>query len=243
MAFRIRTISYDANDRISRILVADGFDSVAHDITYNLSNEMISIKVDSSSMVGHNAFEWSFENMVWQNGNVESLDVVGDINFQGLLDTIEFVLTYDSMPNLGRLLPIEETSSLIEQISTNNFKSMVSVKGGVIGPAGTIALERVYTYYISGEVSSKLEKWTSFNHFELATGYRFSCSGIGLKESALATMSVYPNPTKDRVKIRAYEDIQSIGVWSLNGQLLLGEVGSGSSHVLSLKECICFTSC
>lgn len=238
--FRTTTLSYDSNDRISRIHVLEdngfGPNTIAHDISYNSSNEIISMKVDPSSVSGTtDSFDWNFENMVWQNGNVQSLDLVGDLLGIGLMDTIEFSVTYDSQLNIRRLLPIEEVGSLIEQISSNNIETLITVNDEILGPAGILAFDRVYTYFSTGEVSSIHEKEGLFNEEEYKLGFRFQCSGIGLEESTLSNLSIYPNPAKDVVYIQSEQNIKSIRLLNLNGQLLASENGSGSNHSLSLR--------
>lgn len=237
--FKVTTLSYDSNDNVIRvhILEDNGFgpNTVAHDITYNASNEISSIIVDPSSIVGTtDAFNWNFENIVWLNGNIQSLDLVGDITGAGM-DTIEFAVNYDNMLNIRRLLPIDDVGGLIEQISANNIETLVTLNDEILGPAGTNALDRSYTYFTSGEVSSMEEKVALFNDNGFKVGFRFDCSGIGLEEKNNLNLSVYPNPAKDAVFIKSSLEIISLKLYSLNGQLLLNQVNYDASNGLSLQ--------
>lgn len=238
--FRVSTLTYDSNDRISRVHVMEdygfGVSTLAHDIIYNASNEIISMKVDPSSITGSpDVFDLNFENMVWLNGNVKSLSLIGDLIGLGT-DTLEFTVEYDTKLNLGRLLPIEEVGGLIEQISGNNITKLITVNDEVVGPAGTLGLDRVYTYDGNDEVSSIQENLALFNEEERTTGYKFQCSGIGIEENEFSSVSIFPQPAKEELHIKTTETINSISLYSLTGQLVLKtELKSVTDYSLSLN--------
>lgn len=237
--FRVSTLTYDSNNRINRVHVMEdygfGVSTLAHDILYNASNEIISMKVDPTSITGSpDVFDLNFENMVWLNGNVKSLSLVGDIVGLGT-DTLEFTVEYDSKLNLGRLLPIEDAGSLIEQFSKNNITKLITVNDEVVGPAGTLALDRIYTYDGNGEVSSIQENLGLFNDDEKTTGYKFQCSGIGIEENDFSSLSIFPQPAKEVLHIQTTEGINSISLYTLTGQMVLKkELKSVSDYSLSL---------
>lgn len=224
--FRTTTLTYDANDRLIRvhILEDNGFgpNTVAHDILYNGSNEITDMKLDPSSVVGTtDAFDMSFENMQWQNGNVMSVDLIGDLMGLGTNDTIEFRMEYDSKLNVTRHLPIEEVGILIEQISSNNMEKLITVNDEIFGAAGSLAFDRTFTYYPNDEVSSRTENMALFTDEEYTVGFAFDCSGISLKENEFNTLSIYPLPAKNVLNIESDDLIKGIKLYGLNGQLIL----------------------
>lgn len=236
--FRTSTITYDSNNRISRvhILEDDGFgtSTIAHNVLYNASNEITSIIIDSTALTGTpDAFDLSFINMVWQNGNLISIDLVGDIIGTGV-DTIEFTVECDTMPNVRRLLPIEEVGSLIEQISANNIKKLITVNDESFGLAGTLALDRVYTYHSHGEVSSVFEKVALFNEEETTTGYNFKCSGIGLEEKSFTNLSIYPLPATDEIRLQTNETMNIVRLYTMSGQLIMEKEINSKDETLSI---------
>lgn len=238
--FRTTTLSYNANDQVSRIHVLedDGFgaNTIAHDLSYNASGEIISIKVDPSSIMGTpDVFDLNFENMVWQSGNLKTLDLIGDLIGLGI-DTVEFTVEYDTMPNIGRFLPIEEVGSLIEQISGNNIRKLITLNDEVFGSAGTLALDRIYTYTSFGEVATVSEKTALFSEDEFTTAYAYQCSGIGLNESKVSTLDIYPLPAFEQLTIHSDEIINTISVYNMSGQLILKQDVRNTEHVLFIDQ-------
>lgn len=238
--FRTSTVSYDANDRVSRIHVLedDGINTstIAHDVSYNASNEITSIKVDSTSITGiPEVFSWNFENMVWQNGNIKSVDLIGNITGSGI-DTIELTIENDTMLNVRRHLPIEDVGSIIEQISANNIQKLVTVNDESFGLAGTLALDQVYTYHSNGEVRSIKENVALFNEEEKTTGYAFQCSGIGLVEKSFKNIRLYPIPANNEIHLESDEVMKSIRLYSVKGKLLLEEEIMKKRHDLLIES-------
>lgn len=59
---------------------------------------------------------------------------------------------------------------------------------------------------------------------------------VNLKEnSSQNSISIYPNPTKSSLKIKSDNVIQKIEILSITGQILLNEVGKGSTYQLNLE--------
>ncbi len=238
--FRTTTLSYDMNDRVNRIHVWEdngfGPSTIAHDILYNGSNQIQHLRVDTASITGTpEAFDLSFENIVWQNGNIINVDLIGDLIGLGTDDTIEFRVEYDNMKNIERFLPFEDAGSFIEQISSNNITKLITVNDEIVGTTGTLALDRNYTYDSNGEVSTRTENIALFTDNPSTTGFLFQCSGVGLEENEFSSFSIYPLPAKEEITIEADEMIFEIKLLSLNGQLVFKEQFATETATLSLS--------
>lgn len=231
--FNTTTISYDTNDRVSRVHTHedDGFSTstIAHDVTYNSSGEMTDIIVDQSSVTGNPSdFPFNFENISWQGDNVVSLELVGDITGNGQ-DTIELNIVHDTMINVLKGLPIREVGDLVETAGKNNLLQLVTINNEVFGPAGTLALDRSYTYDSKDRVLTRTNHAAIFNDEFSTTAFERQCSGIGIEEANNLKLNIYPNPVKGMLRVESNFPLKSLKIISLNGQELLNKSVTSNS--------------
>ena len=234
------TLTYDASDRVTRVHIHqdDGQNTatIAHDISYNSSGEITDIIVDPISVTGNpDGFPFNFENLVWQGGGVASLSLVGDIMGTGV-DTIELTVAFDTMNNVRHNLPIEEVGDLIESVSSHNILSLTTVNDEAFGPAGTLALDRTYTYNSNNDVITREDRAAVFNSEEQTIAYGYQCSGIGLAERAEGKLKIYPNPASDFIHINAEDKIGHVTIYTLNGAKMLEAEGEGNNLKLSIQN-------
>ncbi len=175
--------------------------AMAHDITYS-GNDIQSIVLDNASLMGNpDGFRGSFKNMVWQNGNVQSLRLVV------LTDSAELSITYDSKVNvLPTGIIAEGAPDIFLTRTTNNMllATITSLSGSTLAgqPAavGDTILGRSYTYNSSDLVETSIMLPSVFDSKTSTSLHFYDCpSGIGFNNPK--EIVVYPNPANDIITI------------------------------------------
>lgn len=233
------TLTYDGSNRLIRVHVAgdngNGPWTMAHDIAYNGSGEMESMKMDALSISGDpEGFTANFDNMVWTNGNVTSVDLIIDMGMG--VDTIELGVSYDSGNNLSQMQPIYEVGDLIEQVNQNNITQIVTLETEVFGAPGQIALHNTYSYDGNNNVIVRNELPGLFNGNQSTYGYKYTCSGVGIDEFRALEAKIYPTPTSDVVNIQTDESIESVQLFDLNGRLVMTDTPLSSKAQLEVSS-------
>jgi len=214
-------LTYDTGNRVIR--VANSGDNggpwaMAHDITYNGAGQVEAITYDLSAIVGSpEGFPASFTNLTYSGGNLTGAWIVGDLGAG--FDTLELAATSDTKNNLQRLMYISEGPDLLEISNTNNMVQVTFINNEVLGPAGTIAIDRVFTYTLMDEVATMEELPGVFESEGQTEGFRYSCT-TGLTEINSVDVSLFPNPTSASTLISCDESILQIQLYDVNGRLV-----------------------
>jgi len=172
--------------------------AISHDVTYSGGN-ISSIMVDPSSVVGTpEGFPGSFTNMVWQNGNVTSLDLIFGT------DTLKLTASYDNKNNVqAKLLNTEGAPGLFESENANNILEVTVVSGTFNGnpvAPGTKAVERQYTY-TNGDVETVREVPSFFEPNDRTTKYFYDCTSGIMPVKEAVNIRIFPTPAADFVNI------------------------------------------
>lgn len=236
-------ISYNGNGQISRVEIegdnGNGPWTMAHDMTYS-GGELAAIKLDPFSISGTpEGFVANFENMVWANGNLVNVDLIGDLGFG--MDTLELTATYDTKNSLEAQLYVDEAPDLIGFLSQNNIVSITLDNDEVVGNAGTVAMENNYTYNANDDVTIVEELPGLFEENTSTTLYTWDCAlpGVGIDEISTIETNVYPNPFNQSITISSEDtSIENglVSIYDIHGRLIetINNVGQGS--ILNLEH-------
>ncbi len=182
----------------------------------------------------------------------DSLNPINNVN--GLAYTMAFDKTYIEQDSVYIKYP---TSFLNTNNQNLNFRKR-NFNNGVIYTATThtnnlnvSGYGKVATFYF--KVKSSLTIDTAFN-MNILQANQSSANGVitpltvgsasllaigatvNMKENSKATnISIYPNPTKNTLRINSSKDILKIEVLSITGQILLNETGKGNSQQINLE--------
>lgn len=237
------TFSYNGSGQISRIAKwgdnGNGPWTMAHDLTYS-SGELQSVKLDPFSITGQpEGFMANFENMVWTNGNVTYVELIGDLG--GGMDTLELNVSFDNKNNLEAQLYIREAPDMIMHLSQNNVETIVFQNDEAMGNAGTVALQYSYTYNSNNDVVTRAELPGLFES-ELSTNqYNWDCAlpGAGVEELENNSFNIYPNPFSNSFTVKN-DDFEirnaSAKVMDLNGRVIRTFINVESGTILDLGD-------
>lgn len=195
--------------------------AMTHDFYYNGSNQLTDVILDQGSVVGTpEGLAASFRNMVWAGNNPTYVELAGDLGAG--LDTLELSVTYDTKNNLQRLMPLTEAGNAIDHFAANNISQVVFINDEVMGSAGTIALNNLYTYTVDNEVETHHQLPGVFEDRDRTTQYYYeNClTGINnVKEEK--TLKVFPNPSSNTITVQSKEKISSIKLFNQVGQEII----------------------
>lgn len=215
-----------------------GLWSTSHDISYNGSGQITNIILDPSSVSGSpGVFPASFSSMAWQNGNVTSVTLtVGS-------DNLQLAVTYDSKNNLqSKLLGTDGASSFFESLNANNIVRVVtSAAGTFMGnpvPAGTVILDRAYTYTASNDVDVMTEYPGFFNSGgdTTRTKYMYECSSGIFTTPQVSNLVIYPNPAADVIGIENGHFSGTIKIFDISGKEVCRTEITGQLSALTVSD-------
>lgn len=224
------TFTYNSSNQMSRIASSgnrgDGDWAMAHDISYNASGQILEMVLDNSAIVGDpEGFRASFKDIVWSNGNISTVSLVGEFGNKKAVETIELAITYDDKKNVERLFHINEASDLILRFNANNIMKMTFVNDETMGNAGTVAMQKNYTYTGDNEVETLENLAGVFENDSYTTKFRYQCSPAAINDISLDKSNIYPNPVQQKVNIDLgkTETNFTVEICNLKGQIIFKE--------------------
>lgn len=218
---------YDVNNRIIKIMESgnnqNGPWTKNTDIAYNGNGEIISMIIDPASVTGQiDGFGGNFTNMVWSSGNCTSLTLLGDVDGDLIIDTLELAATYDNKNNRFRLEYPTEATDLFDMSSANNLLSAAFINNEVAGPAGTKVVDFSFTYTAQNEILVATQHPALFEEDSMITLFTYDCSG-GIFENLASEnqFEIYPNPTSGKISFVSENKLSTIEVVNFIGQTVL----------------------
>ena len=219
----ITLFTYNGSNQIIKVEASgdngNGPWTMTHDITYsgpNISNitlDPLSVTGNPEGMVG------SFNNIVWSNGNVATVDL--EVDFGGGMTTVEIIATYDNKNNIERLYPLTEAGDIILHYCTNNMLQLKLVNDEPgIGNAGDVALEHTYTYDGNNEVATLTEVPSIFESSNSVHLFTYLCSSNVENNDNDKLFNIYPNPTHNKLNISCLDEFNEIKIINISGDLV-----------------------
>lgn len=233
---------YDANSRISRIEESgdngSGPWTKAFDLTYYSWGDLSSMKVDATSVTGDpEGMMMNWENIIWTNGNMTSVDLVGD--FGSGADQIELIATYDDKKNIARLEPVTEAPDIILRFSNNNMRliTLANDEVGFGASAGDTALYRTFTYNSYDEVLTMADFPYLFGDDYEQVQYSYDCNTtLSIEEENKNTIQLYPNPSSSVITVENDNVIESVTVIDLQGKNVIQMPGSSTEMRVDITQ-------
>ena len=231
------TLTYNVSDQIIRIHNwgdnGSGPWTMAHDISYNGSGQPENVILDPFSISGSpEGFMANWENITWVSGNATTVDMVGDLGAD--MDTLELIATSDAYNNLQRLLYVKEAGDMIDGYNTNNMVQVEFAENELFGPAGTIALQRNYTYTPENEVATRENMPGIFDSDYSMEAFRYNCTS-GLNDKEAIAFKLFPNPAGALASVTAESTINSLIVRDLNGKMIANVSPNTTKHLLDVS--------
>jgi hypothetical protein len=221
------------NLRVYRILITDYFANIsvtADVINFSYSNQTdftpspTATNFDAEGLVHYNDTLYIFSKN-WLNGNTDiyqlsktpgtySISIIDTVSVEGLISGA----TYNALDNSIVLIGYDLSGAFIIQL--NGFNSGLFSNGSIIKTALSVPtnyspqIEGVFPinaneYYISAEENSP----------ELSCLYSFNVSSLSVTIFNEASVSFYPNPSKDSITIS--KDACITEIFALTGELVI----------------------
>ena len=206
--------------------------STTYNITYN-GNDISSIVL--TAVVDTPDFNGSFINMNWASGNVTTLTLVIGT------DTVELQATYDNKDNINSyLLNTEGATGLFEAANVNNLVTAALVNNETIFGnsfnAGTLALDRDYTYNANDDVETMTENPALFDQQTRTTQYIWDCSVGIFTPSAVSRMNIFPNPATDIISLEQGNFKGVVKIFDVSGKEISRQIISEQLSSLDISK-------